>query len=346
MAGCRVSLLRAESLEASSCAALMRPMAFVRLANSHRGLRTMRTLRDVLARLTEERLDYGRRHIGNLQAAIGCLEKAVGLKPLTDLGEADLRAAMRYCLDESNTAVTANNYRKSLLYLWESAERFHRRDPRDGWNIGPSPRKYVPKLKEVERKPTAWTPDQFAALVAATRTARTRRGWGPKHWQALIMVVYDTSLRIGCLLKSKLSQLYVAENRLLVPGELQKGRADTWQPLHPETVRLLSTLPRKAGDDRLIPWPYYRDELWRKYTKEILIPAGLPFSHRDKFHRIRRTSYTMVAKAFGIAAASEHAAHKQDLSKFYLDTTLLERHNPLDALPRPITSPNQVNPHR
>src|SRR5690606_7161734 len=98
---------------------------------THRGPCNMRTLRDVLVRLTEERLDFGRRHIGNLEAAIGCLEKAVGRKPLCELTEGDLRSAMRYCLNESNTAVTANNYRKSLLYLWESAERFHRRDPSD-----------------------------------------------------------------------------------------------------------------------------------------------------------------------------------------------------------------------
>lgn len=295
----------------------------------------MRTLRDVIKRLTEERLDFGRRHIGNLEAAVGCLEKAVGIKPLPELTESDIRDAMRYCLDEANTAVTANNYRKSLLYLWEHAEKFHRRDSASGWQIGPSPRKYVPKLKEVLRKPTAWTPEQFASLVAACRSTRTRRGWGPKHWQALIFTVYDTSLRIGCLLKSKFNQLHIADCRLLIPGELQKGRADTFQPLHHETMQLLVSLPRKPGDDRLIPWPFYRDELWRKYTKEILIPAGLPFTHRDKFHRIRRTSYTLVAKAFGIAAASEHAAHKGDLSKFYLDTSMLDRHNPLDALPRP-----------
>jgi hypothetical protein len=151
----------------------------------------------------------------------------------------------------------------------------------------------------------------------------------------LILLVYDTSLRIGCLLRSKLSQLNPSENRLLVPGELQKGRADTWQPLHPNTVRLLLQIHRKPGDDRLIPWPFSEGHIWKKYEADVLIPAGLPFSHRDKFHRIRRTSYTMVAKAFGIAAASEHAAHKQDLSRFYLDTSLLDHHNPLDALPRP-----------
>ena len=295
----------------------------------------MKTFRDVVQAIRDERLDVGERHIGNLLAAVGCLEKAVGIKTLQELTESDLRAAIRFALGEGNTATTANNYRKSLLNLWETAERLARVRPGDGWEIAASPRKFIPKLKEIVRKPTAWTEDQFAALVRSCQQARTRRGWGPQHWLALVFTIYDTSLRVGCLLKSRFSQLQIADCRLLVPGEMQKGKADTWQRLHPDTVRMLVNLPRKSGDDRLIPWPFYRDELWRKYRDEILIPAGLPFTHRDKFHRIRRTSYTMVAKAYGIAAASEHAAHKQDLSRFYLDTSLLERQNPLDALPRP-----------
>lgn len=56
---------------------------------------------------------------------------------------------------------------------------------------------------------------------------------------------------------------------------------------------------------------------------------------RDKFHRLRRTSYTLVAKAFGVEAASRHAAHKQDLSRFYLDRSQIDA-DPLQALPRPV----------
>lgn len=113
----------------------------------------------------------------------------------------------------------------------------------------------------------------------------------------------------------------------------KKGRRDTVHRLHPSTLEVLNRISPKTG--LLFNWPFHRDELWRRFSREILIPAGLPATRRDKFHRVRRTSYTMVAKAYGIAAASEHAAHKQDLSRFYLDTSLLERQNPLDALPRP-----------
>ena len=170
--------------------------------------------------------------------------------------------------------------------------------------------------------------------MRACRTAPTGRGWGPDHWEALILTVYDTSLRIGCLMKIPATSLLAVECRLLVPGEFQKGGADTYQTLHPDTAEKLQRLPR-GQSDRLFPWPYAREELWRRLESLILVPAGLPHGRRDKFHRLRRTSYTLVAKAFGVQAASRHAAHKQDLSRYYLDRSMIDA-NPLDALPRPV----------
>jgi hypothetical protein len=188
-------------------------------------------------------------------------------------------------------------------------------------------------LVEPERYPTAWRQDQLDTLVRACGRAPVQRGWGPDHWRALILTVYDTSLRIGCLLKLPESALCMSEMSLLVPGEFQKGRADTYQRLHPDTAERLARIERP--NKMLIPWPYAKEELWRRLESLILAPAGLPHGRRDKFHRLRRTSYTMVAKAFGVDAASRHAAHKQDLSKFYLDRTMIDT-NPLDALPRPM----------
>jgi hypothetical protein len=134
-------------------------------------------------------------------------------------------------------------------------------------------------------------------------------------------------------MKIPASSLLVSECRLLVPGEFQKGGADTYQSLHADTARRLDSLDRGTSG-KLFPWPFAREELWRRLESLILVPAGLPHGRRDKFHRLRRTSYTLVAKVFGVQAASRHAAHKQDLSRYYLDRSMIDA-NPLDALPRP-----------
>jgi len=292
------------------------------------------TLREVFERWKDERIDVSARHVSNFNAAVAWFERANGQAvTINRLTASHVRSTMRAMVEEGRSNVTVNNYRKLILGLWNYALDCQLPAPQ-------LPRRSeCRKLKESKPQPTAWRPEQMTALIAACRKAPRRRGWGPAHWEALVMTIYDTSLRVGCLMASKLSQLDAQACRLSVPGDLQKGREETIQPVDRQTVQLLIEIPRRPGDDRLFPWPFYRDELWRKYRDEILIPAGLPFGARDKFHKIRRTSYTAVAKAFGVQVASEHAAHKVDMSKHYLDRTQLDRPAPLEALPRPVEAP-------
>lgn len=281
------------------------------------------TLRDSLGSLKDERLDLSKGHLEQLEIAVGHFERANGgAVPLEEMKPDHVRRMMRALIDLKKAPRTVNNYTRSILNLWDMTP-----------GAPACPRKEIRLLIEPERYPTAWRTEQVSALVDACRRAPVQRGWGPDHWLALILTVYDTSLRIGCLLRLSTSALCPAEGSLLVPGELQKGRADTFQRLHPDTIDRLVKLPRP--DDRLFPWPYVREELWRRLESLILIPAGLPHGRRDKFHRLRRTSYTLVAKAFGVEAASRHAAHKQDLSRFYLDRSQIDA-DPLQALPRPV----------
>jgi integrase len=289
------------------------------------------TLRDVLERFKDERMDISPRHVANFNAAVKWMEQAnEGAIDLATINARHIRNMMRAMIAEGRSTVTTNTYRKLVLQLWSYALDC-------GLDAPTLPRRSeCRKLKEPRPQPTAWRPEEMERLIHACRRARVQRGWGPAHWEALVMTVYDTSLRVGCLMKSKLSQLDVENCRLRVPGDMQKGLEETNQPLDPQTLRMLQELPRRPGDDRLFPFPFYRDELWRKYRENILIPAGLPSGPRDKFHKIRRTSYTAVAKLFGVQVASEHAAHKVDMSKHYLDKTLLDRPAPLAALPRPV----------
>lgn len=286
------------------------------------------TLRDVLTRLTEERVDVSEGFILDLAAAVEWHAKANGPVPVSDLSAAQIRAMMRLLTKHGRAARTVNNYRYGILHLWRAARRY-------GYTKQPVPdRDECPKMKEAMRVPTAWTTEQLALLVAQCRTAPIRRGWGAHHWEALVATVYDTSVRIGALMKAKRSAFSQHERRLRIPGEFHKSKRDTVHSLHQNTCDLLLTMRRPPGDDRLFPWPWHEDEIWRKFRK-IVSAAGLSATRRDMFHKIRRTSYTYVYVAHGVQAASEHASHTEDLSRFYLDPTFLPKPNPLDALPRP-----------
>lgn len=285
----------------------------------------MQTLRDVLQRLTEERLDLTAGTLQQYRISIGWFEKVHGRVPLRDLTPLHIVGVMRHLRDHGRAERTVNNVRKNLLTVWRYAEDV-------GSVVAPVPNaRRVPRMREPDPLPRAWTPEQMARILGACDRAPSKRGWTGEHWAALVMTIYDTSLRIGCLMRSTIDQLDSESCTLTVPGRLQKGRRETCQPLHPDTVGRLERLTRP--DNRLFAWPYRREELWRKF-RAILADAGLPHGRRDQFHRIRRTSYTLVAVALGKDAASEHAAHRADLSRLYLDRTFAPRPNPLDALPR------------
>ena len=284
-------------------------------------------LRDALARLTEERVDLSHGYILDLQAAVGWFHKANGAVDLAGLSAAHLRAMMRRIVSAGRSARTANNYRAAILRLWENALGW-------GWTSRPVPSaKECPRLREPRRMPTAWRPEQVNALVQSCRRQETRRGWSGRHWEALVMTIYDTSLRVGCLLAADVECVDERSRRLNIPGEFHKHRRDTSHVLHTDTVNLLLSLWRPRGSRALFPFPWHKRELWRKF-RAIVEGAGLPATRRDLFHKLRRTSYTYVAVRHGVAAASRHAAHLDDLSRYYLDPTFLEA-APLEALPRP-----------
>lgn len=287
----------------------------------------MNTLRDVYDNLANERLDLTAGTLQQYRISVGWFEKVHGRVPLRELTPLHIVGVMRHLRDRGRAERTVNNTRRNLLTVWRQAEEMGVPVP-----PAPAPRR-IPRMTEPAPLPRAWTADQMRRIIDACRRAPTKRGWGDEHWTALVLTIYDTSLRIGCLMRSTVDQIDRDTCALGVPGSLQKGRRETYQPLHPDTLARLLSLARGL-DKRLFPWPYRREELWRQFRSLVLVPAGLPSGRRDQFHRVRRTSYTMVAVAFGKDAASQHAAHRADLSAHYLDQSFVNRPNPLDALPR------------
>lgn len=221
-----------------------------------------------------------------------------------------------------------NGHRAKLLALWRHAWRKRLVDdlPRD-----------VPKYRVAKRIPECWSIDQVSLILKTASETRGRiRGGIPvgDWWVALILVLYDTGLRISTVRNLKLSDLNWQTRFLSVPAESQKQYADQVFRLHPDTMASLERLNR-CERELLLP-PRCKKILFEQYH-EILERAGLPNGPRDMFHRFRRTSATAVANAFDEQAAKQHLGHSSlNVTRLYLDPRkLVKAQSAADQIERP-----------
>lgn len=247
---------------------------------------------------------------------------------LEDLSDDLLLRFMRH-LKSSGTQSerTINNKRAAIKTVWMLA--FKKGLAKQPGVIG---RYRVPK-----RIVQAWTVDEVGRILIACKSAPSIRGWNYRHWRGLVLTIYDTSHRIGALLKTPRSALN-SRGELLVRAEVSKHFEDKLHVLHPETVMELSGMHQPPGNEMLFPWPLAKREIWRRF-KPILKEAGLTATRRDLFHKLRRTSFTYVYAFLGEEAARDHAAHTSNVTSSYLDRELVRalRNLPsaIDVLPRP-----------
>lgn len=267
------------------------------------------------------RLDLASGTIQQYRLAVGAFANWLGAPPAFDRETAAAFPRwLRASLDAGLSPRSVRNRRQVVLTLWRAA-----------WLAGEA--SVAPPVvslpRQLLREPEAWTPAEVGRIVAACGTAPAVRGWGPDHWRGLVLTIYDTAARIGALLAVERSDF--RDGWLRLPAAVQKHRRETRHRLHPDTAALLAGLPPSR---LLFPWPLGRERLWVRF-RGILAAAGLPHGRRDLFHRLRRTSYTQVYAALGAAAATQHAGHAGDMSRYYLDRRLLDPVQAADVLPRP-----------
>ncbi|MBA3315632.1 MAG: hypothetical protein H0T47_20395 [Planctomycetaceae bacterium] len=256
-----------------------------------------------------------------LEIACRLLTRYTGCDEIDSLNEDIIAEFVNRLLTFGRSRRTVNGRVESVLMLWRWCYRKKRTtNPVCEWE----------KLRVPKKLPRAWSHDELSRLIAACEVAPNRRTWTGQHWKALVLTIYDTSLRIGCMLS--VPRACLQGEWLTVPAELQKGLAETAQRLHPQTLEAIECLPKTAG---LFEWPYSKNDLTHHFRYDVLVPAGLPHGRADLFHRVRKTSYTTVYDRLGVGAASQHAAHTSDLSRHYLDRTKLRRTDAVSVLPRP-----------
>ena len=197
----------------------------------------------------------------------------------------------------------------------------------------------VSLLPTDKRVPEAWSVDEMRRIItAAAETPGMLCGIpAGKWWPAQLLTLYDTGLRIGALMALESAQLDFETGWLTVPADHQKQRAEQVFQLQADTLDAIAQT--RPGERReLFPWPFV-DERWavlRKRYRKILQRAGLPTDSRCLFHKVRRTSATLIADALGERAAQDHLGHSSlSVTKRYLDPRKMKRRKPSTAaLPR------------
>lgn len=268
------------------------------------------------------------------ERAIGLCSRILGREAmLSDLCDDLVAAVARAVVSKGRSPATANGHRAKLIALWSFAAR------RGFVRVYPN----VPRMKEYQRVPTAWTQDQMRRLWESCELEKGRiadipaRDW----WLNLHGVLWDTGVRIGglvAIMRGKRlkglewSFVDLHDGSVRIIAENQKQRVDQAFRLHPDTVDALRA--QKPRHKRFVfPWPHCEGTLYNRYRR-ILERAELPHGPRDKFHRMRRTAASWYEHAGGNATELlGHSSRRVTIG--YLDPLIVQRRHAADVLFRP-----------
>lgn len=176
-------------------------------------------------------------------------------------------------------------------------------------------------LPEAKRFKRCWSPEEVKKILAACagETELFLSVPAVLFWRALILLLYDTGLRVDALLSTTWRQVELQPERALlwVSAEHQKQHADQVFELTHSFAAIKALADHlgagRALDKPILDWPYdANQESWPSLLlrlKRILRRAGLPFSRDDLFHRLRRTYGTYKFAAEGITATQEALGH-------------------------------------
>ncbi len=159
------------------------------------------------------------------------------------------------------------------------------------------------------RKPPVdgFTLDELSKLLAACHAAAApaalshaaRETW----WQTLILVAYNTGLRIGSLMALEWEMLSDNSEWVRVPvkgGDTKSVFVNVHARAALNTMRALS----EEGSKRIWYWPHNFEWL-DEQRRRILQASGLPFERRLGFHAIRKAMCTEASRIDPLAASMQ-----------------------------------------
>lgn len=267
--------------------------------------------------------------------SINSFAKTLGRQPtIDDLENEAIELHMSRIIDGGGSPASANKDRSQLLAMWRFAAT-HRII--DRWPD-------VQQANEPEIVPMGWMPEDLEKLLDASAKEPGSIGDAPASiwWSAVLRVLLATGERIGAVMLARKEHLQ--GEWLLVPSSARKGkRRDRLYPLDKDTVAAVQLLMKHTrGADEMFPFPYSGTYLYKKLDR-VLERAGLPTDRRSKFHRMRRTVASAVARAGGDPVrALDHASPKT--TKKYLDPRIVGSVPVADILADYLANPKKKQP--
>lgn len=231
---------------------------------------------------------------------------------------------------EDYSPVTANKSRDVILALWRflARKRLVEEFPD------------VPKLKEPERIPQAWTRDELARLFQSAQREPGQIGGVPagNWWLTLLTLAWYTAERKTALLLIEWQHVDFENRWLHVPAEHRKGRTrDRGYRLHEDCITLLTRQRKFVPPEEGRVFPYRHDpSLYHAWFKRILKRAGLPHGRRDQTHRIRKSTASHFDAQGGNATKLLDHSNADLTNRSYIDPRMSAELSAADVLFQPV----------
>jgi integrase len=197
----------------------------------------------------------------------------------------------------------------------------------------------------VERIPRTITLQQLSDCIAASVAMEVPRISGvkaPAWWRSLLLVAWNTGLRIGTLLSMRMDEIDWRQNRLLLAAARMKSRRPLIVPLNASALAALQSI--RTERELVFPWPSPDRRAFWRYLQKLEDAAGIPKSERFGMHAIRKTVATMLYEVSPGAAQFALGHTTNDVTrKSYVDGGALVA-RALDQLPQPEAFPTRPKP--
>lgn len=271
--------------------------------------------------------------VNNYRIAMRHFARFLGRPPVfTDLDDG---IVTEFVYSLKLNAQTVNSYRSKLICFWNYAFRKRKVE------FGPD----VDALREFRVAPVALTMEQLGRVFDVARSYDRPAGGicgipATDYWFSLVMALYDTGLRIGALRTAQMADLDLTEGNasVFIPGEHQKTGKYARRPLHHDTAAILHRMAEAAPDRELV-WPWEMDGRYLyRFARQLFVDAGVDIP-RKRFHLMRRTAATQVARRMGVEKARQYLQHTtvNTTLEHYIDEDQLDDEiaRMCDLLPRP-----------
>ena len=244
--------------------------------------------------------------------------------PIEDI-DSRLLAAWQTSLLPGHSAATVNSYMRHVCALLNyAADEDVRVIPR-------APK--IKRLRELRRVPLALTIQEFSAVLDTA--ARHKNA---PLWRALLLVAWETGLRLRGLLSLRPVDVLFPQDGLYCQAEGEKNGVAQWFQLQPETLEAIHSI-YSLENSRLFSFRCKSAQVLRT-LRRILNSSGIyaPKGSGMCWHRLRRSkaSYT---KLMGGDATSALNHSRPSITSRYLDPRICRQASqPPMPMPKPVVT--------